>query len=237
MHDNVSLTCKAVLFDMDGTLVDSTRVVELAWGWWAARHRIPLETVLSFSHGRPTIATMEHFLPARDHAEELEEMARYEETQIEGILAVPGATRVVHALQNYPWAIVTSAWRTLAEARVIAAGLPLPKVIVPVDEIRNGKPHPEGYLHAAKRLGVAPKDCLVFEDTRPGIEAGVKAGMQVIGLLTTVPVHDLRHRPLIRDFRDLTIQPDGECLKLVLRDQSQSVDERGSEASLNIVSN
>lgn len=237
MDDNVSLTCKAVLFDMDGTLVDSTRVVERAWSWWAARHGIPLEAVLSFAHGRPTIATMEHFLPAQDHTEELEEMARYEETQIEGILAVPGAARVVHALQNYRWAIVTSAWRTLAEARVIAAGLPLPRVIVPVDEIRHGKPHPEGYLLAAERLGVAPKECLVFEDTRPGIEAGIKAGMQVVGLLTTVPAHHLRHRPLIRDFRDLTIQPDGECLKVVLRDQSQSVDERESELSLKIVSN
>lgn len=108
---------------------------------------------------------------------------------------------------------------------------------MPVDEIRHGKPHPEGYLHAAERLGVAPRECLVFEDTRPGIEAGVRAGMQVVGLLTTVPAHHLRRRPLIRDFRDLTIQPDGECLKLALRDQSQSVDERGSEASLNIVSN
>jgi mannitol-1-/sugar-/sorbitol-6-phosphatase len=206
-----------VLFDMDGTLVDSTRVVELAWGWWAARHELPLEGVLSFSHGRPTIATMEHFLPARDHTKELEEMERYEETQLEGVLAVAGATQIVHSLQNHPWAIVTSAWRKLAEARLIAAGLPIPKVIVPVDEIRNGKPHPEGYLLAAGRLGVAPTECLVFEDTRPGIEAGVNAGMQVVALLTTFPSENLRHHPLIQDFRDVTIQPDRECLKLELR--------------------
>ena len=217
MGGNVNLTCKAVLFDMDGTLVDSTGVVELAWGWWAARHGIPLEAVLSFAHGRPTIATMEHFLPTRDHTEELEEMDRYEETQLEGILAVPGVKLVVHALQNHPWAIVTSAWRTLAEARVIAAGLPLPKVIVPVDEIGNGKPHPEGFLRAAEQLGIAPSECVVFEDTRPGIEAGVNAGMQVVALLTTAPAHRLRHRPAIRDFRDVTIQPDGECIKLELK--------------------
>jgi hypothetical protein len=77
MGCNLNLRCKAVLFDMDGTLVDSTVVVELAWGWWAARHGLPLEAVLSFAHGRPTIATMEHFLPARDHTQELEEMERY----------------------------------------------------------------------------------------------------------------------------------------------------------------
>ena len=124
-------------------------------------------------------------------------------------------------------AIVTSAWRKLAEARVIAAGLPLPKVIVPVDEIRNGKPHPEGFLLAAERLGVKPAECLVFEDTRPGIEAGMSAGMQVVGLLTTVPAHQLGHRPLIRDFRDVRIQVDGEESKVAVADQSQSVGEPG----------
>jgi len=214
----VNLTCKAVLFDMDGTLVDSTRVVERNWGWWAKRHGIPLETVLAFSHGRPTIATMQHFLPGQNHIEELDEMARYEETQLEGIVAVPGATRVVSALQDHPWAIVTSAWRTLAEARVIAAGLPLPKVIVPVDEIRNGKPDPESFLRAAECLGVPPKECVVFEDTRPGIEAGVNAGMKVVALLTTTSAQQLRHQPLIRDFRDVTIRHEAERLNVEIRE-------------------
>lgn len=203
---------------MDGTLVDSTRVVEDAWRRWAKRHSVPLQTVLAFSHGCPAVATMDHFLPGRDHTEELDEMARYEETQFEGILAVPGARQVVHALRNHPWAIVTSAWRTLAEARVLAAGLPLPKVIVPVDEIRNGKPDPEGFLCAASQLGVPPEECLVFEDTRPGIEAGIKAGMQVVAILTTVPADQLAHRPLIRDFRDVTIRAQGERLHVELRD-------------------
>ena len=215
-HSSLNLNCKAVLFDMDGTLVDSTSIVERCWGRWAERHGIPLEAVLSFSHGRPTRATLEHFLPSRDHTRELEEMDRYEETQLEGILAVPGAVKVVQALQNHPWAIVTSAWRTLAEARVLAAGLPLPNIMVPVDEIRNGKPHPEGFLLAAELLGVAPEQCLVFEDTRPGIEAGVSAGMQVVGLLTTTTADHLKHRPLIRDFRDVTIQGEGDSIKVAL---------------------
>ena len=213
-----TVTCKALLFDMDGTLVDSTRVVVRAWERWAQRHGISLEALLEFSHGRPTVATMEHFLPGRDHTEALGEMARYEETEFDGIVAVPGAAQVVAAMRNYPWAIVTSAWRTLAEARVQAAGLPLPPVIVPVDEIRNGKPDPEGFLRAAERLGVAAHECLVFEDTRPGIEAGLAAGMQVVGLLTTVPAGQLRHRPLIRDFRDVTVQPDGDSLAVAIAD-------------------
>ena len=147
-------------------------------------------------------------------------MARYEETEMEGILAVPGAIQIVSALSKHPWAIVTSAWRTLAETRVAAAGLPIPKVIVPVDEIRNGKPDPEGFLCAAERLGVPPEECLVFEDTRPGIEAGINAGMQVVGILTTMPASQLRHRPLIRDFRDVAIRPEGGNLKVDLRDAS-----------------
>jgi sugar-phosphatase len=217
----VRISCKAILFDMDGTLVVSTRAVETAWGWWAARHQLTLQTVLSFSHGRPTIATMKHFFPGQDHTEELKEMEHYTESQIEGILAVPGAGQVLHSLQNHPWGIVTSAWRTLAEARIRVAGLPLPNVIVPVNEIRDGKPEPEGFLHAAERLGVAPEECLVFEDTRPGIEAGLNAGMQVVGLLTTVSAEKLRHRPLIQDFGDVTIEFGGKRLMVELRDRSQ----------------
>src|SRR5689334_2908451 len=95
----LNVTCKAVLFDMDGTLVDSNRIVELAWNRWATRHGIPLQTVLAFSHGRPTLDTMQHFIPQRDHSEELKEMERYEETQLEGIMAVPGAIDVVDAMR------------------------------------------------------------------------------------------------------------------------------------------
>jgi mannitol-1-/sugar-/sorbitol-6-phosphatase len=234
MSDLVSVRCGAVLFDMDGTLVDSAQVVELAWRWWAVRNNIAFGDVLSFSHGRPTLATLEHFLPGQDHSEELDELSRFEETQTEGILEVRGAAEFLHALQkqNHPWAIVTSAWRKLAEIRVIAAGLPLPGVIVPVDEIRNGKPDPEGFLRAAEQLGVAPEDCLVFEDTRPGIDAGLSAGMKVVGLLTTFSAEELKHQPLIDDFRGVAIRREGKFLKIEFRDRSQRAVESGSDAIL-----
>jgi sugar-phosphatase len=89
---------------------------------------------------------------------------------------------------------------------------------VPADEIRNGKPDPEGFLRAAELLEVPPEECLVFEDTRPGIEAGMNAGMQVVAILTTVPANQLRHRPLIRDFRDVAIRSEGDHLKVDVRD-------------------
>lgn len=187
-------------------------------GWWAARHCIPLEEVLSFSHGRPAVATLEHFLPGRNHLEELEELSRFLEAQTDGILAVPGALELVGVLEakNHPWAIVTSAWRKLAETHVGAAGLPLPRVIVSVDEIRNGKPDPEGFLLAADQLGVAPAQCIVFEDTRPGIDAGLSAGMQVVGLLTTYSAQELRHELLVCDFPDVAVHGEGEFLEIEL---------------------
>jgi sugar-phosphatase len=221
MGELVTVRSKAMLFDMDGTLVNSTQVVERAWRSWAARHGIPVADVLSFSHGRPTIATLEHFLPGRDHSEELKELARFEETETKGIVAVRGAADLLLSLQalNHPWAVVTSAWRKLAETRIVAAGLPLPGVIVPIDEIRNGKPDPEGFLCAAGQLGVAAEECIVFEDTRPGIEAGLRAGMQVVGLLTTFSAQQLQHRPLIDDFRNVEIRTDGDSLRIELRVQ------------------
>ena len=196
---------------MDGTLVDSTAVVERAWAWWAKRHRLSLAEILRFSHGRPTAATFEHFQPGVDHTLELAEMVAFEETELDGIRAVPGAETVVQAAQQGAWAVVTSAPRKLAFKRISAAGLPLPRVLVPIDEIHNGKPDPEGFLLAAERLGVDPNDCLVFEDTRPGIQAGLNAGMQVIGLLTTMTAADLAHQPLTKDFRDVSVTalPDG----------------------------
>ena len=198
--------CAALLFDMDGTLVDSTAVVERVWGWWAERHHLPLLDVLAFSHGRPTRDTMEYFLPATDVGAEAQEMQRYEENQTDGILPVAGAKEAVLAARKGTWGVVTSAPRLLAERRLVAAGLQVPDVLVPVDEIERGKPDPEGYLKAAKLLRVAPDRCVVFEDTRPGIEAAEAAGMRAIGLLTTFPAEILGCEWVIRDFRDIRLE-------------------------------
>ena len=211
------MQCAAILFDMDGTLVDSTAIVERAWQAWATKHQLRVADILRFSHGRPSNATMEHFLPGRDHSSDIAEMSRFEETEMTGIKAVAGAEGVMETVEHGRWAIVTSAWRTLAVARVRAARLPVPKVLIPVDEIENGKPHPEGYLRAASTLGVVPADCLVFEDTRPGIEAGLNAGMQVVGLMTTHDAAELAHGALIRDFRDVTVQSKGAGFQVHLQ--------------------
>lgn len=149
---------------------------------------------------------MEHFLPGIDVGVEAEEMERYEENQTGGILAVAGAKEAMLAARKGAWGVVTSAPRLLAERRLVAAELPVPDVLVPVDEIERGKPDPEGYLKAAKLLGIAPGRCVVFEDTRPGIQAAEAAGMRAIGLLTTFPAEILGCEWAIRDFRDIRLE-------------------------------
>ena len=115
---SLTLTCRGLLFDMDGTLVDSTAVVEAAWGWWAKRHDIPLETVLSVLPWAPNRRDHEEFLPGQDHTAEMEEMERLRGSTGGRHSGSAGSQQVVRAVQNHPWAIVTSAWRALAEARV-----------------------------------------------------------------------------------------------------------------------
>lgn len=209
------ITCAAVLFDMDGTLVDSTAIVESAWEAWANRHSLPLAGILAFSHGRPTRETMDHFRPGLDCSSDAAEMLQYEERTIDGITAVAGAREAVLAVQNAAWAVVTSATRRLAEIRLTAAGLPIPCVLVSSEDIRHGKPDPEGYLKAAARLNVAPADCLVFEDTWAGIEAARRAGMRAIGLLTTVAEERLGCDCVIEDFRRTRLERRGTGVEIV----------------------
>jgi len=153
---------------------------------------------------------MEHFRPGADIGAEAAEMERYEENRIDGIIAVAGAMVAVQEAQKGPWGVVTSAPRLLAERRLAAAGFPVPSVLVPVDEIERGKPDPEGYWKAAQLLNVASSKCIVFEDTRPGIEAAQAAGMTAIGLLTTFPAEALGCVWTIRNFLDIRVERAGE---------------------------
>jgi sugar-phosphatase len=162
---------------MDGTLVDSTPVVERAWTWWAQRRQLSLREVLPFSHGRPTAATFEQFLPGVDHTVELKEMLAFEETGLSGVVPIPGADASVESSRTKSLGRRNSATRQLAVTRITASGLPLPNVLIPVDEIQQGKPEPEDTYSRPRDSVSTPKDCLVFEDTVPGIQAGLNAGM------------------------------------------------------------
>ncbi|MFD5215546.1 HAD-IA family hydrolase [Microbacterium sp. NPDC058345] len=202
-----TIRARAVLLDMDGTLVDSTAVVERLWLQWAKPHGIDPERVLSVVHGRQGHQSMAILLPERDHAINLlenQQMLERETGDVEGVVAIGGAQRLLEALQPHPHAIVTSADVALMTARMDAAGLTVPALAVTAESVTASKPHPEGFLKAAASLQVDPADCVVFEDSPAGIEAGLAAGMVVIGVgphaAANAPTHavaDLTHVSIV----------------------------------------
>lgn len=198
--------CEAILFDMDGTLVDSTGCVERTWRLWTAKHRLDFEALMQVSHGRQNHETIRLIAPHLDTPEEKDFLVRTEEDCREGIIAVAGARALLDGLPPEAWAVVTSAWRRLAEIRLTCADLPMPPVLVTADDVPRSKPNPDGFLEAAARLGVDPAACLVFEDAHAGIEAAQAAGMPVIGVTTTFPREQLGCEWCIADFRAVTVR-------------------------------
>jgi mannitol-1-/sugar-/sorbitol-6-phosphatase len=210
------VTCQAVLFDMDGTLVDSTAVVERQWARWAARRRVSLAAVLAVSHGRPTLETLSLVAPQWATRAEAEAVEATEAGDDEGIVAVTGARELASALPAGAWGVVTSAGRALAIARLTAAGLPVPHVLITADDVPRGKPDPAGYREAARRLAARPEHCLVFEDAPVGVRAGLEAGSMVIGLTTTFDDLDgCAHR--VADLSSVRLVDGGPPLRLEVR--------------------
>jgi mannitol-1-/sugar-/sorbitol-6-phosphatase len=186
------LHARALLLDMDGTLVNSDAVVERCWRRWAVRHGLDPESVLRVVHGRQGHATMAALLPDRPMAQNYAEnavMLAEETADTEGVVPVPGAPAFLSALANRPHALVTSASEELARTRMAAAGLALPPVMVTAERVSASKPDPEGFLKGAAELGFAPADCLVFEDAEVGIAAAKAAGMRVVGVGPRAAAH------------------------------------------------
>lgn len=208
-----ALTARAILFDMDGVLVDSRAVVERAWRWWAAGHGLAAEPLLRVAHGRRTSDTLREVCPDLATPEEVARLDGAELRDFEGIVAVPGAQELTASLPRTSWAVVTSAGRTLALGRLAAAGIDPPDWMVTSDDVPRGKPAPDGYLLAAARFGAEPADCLVVEDTPPGIAAGRAAGMRVVALTTTYEPDRLAGAHLVvTDLRGLSVTATGAGL-------------------------
>ena len=184
--------CAALLFDMDGVLIDSTPAVARVWSRWAVEHGFDPEEVVARAHGRPSLTTVRDYLPNSDHEAENREVERREIEDLEGVIPLPGALDLLASLPSNRWTIVTSCTRRLAEVRIRAAGLPLPERLITSNDITHGKPHPEPYLTGASILGFSPGEYVVVEDAPAGVRSGKAAGAKVIAFRTTAPDSVLR---------------------------------------------
>lgn len=211
----LTLRARALLLDMDGTLVHSTGEVETVWRLWCRRHRLDPEPVLTMCHGVRSREVIRTLAPQLDLAQEvalLDELEIHHTGQAE---ALAGARTLLASLPVERWALVTSASQRVARHRLRSAGLPLPALLVGAEDVEHGKPDPEPYLLAAERLGLAAADCLVFEDAPAGISSALRAGCRV------VQVGDWQRlspgiSALIQDWRQVSVVVEAEGLQLTL---------------------
>ncbi|MDD0968809.1 MULTISPECIES: HAD family hydrolase [Pseudomonas] len=201
----------AFLFDMDGTVLNSIAAAERIWSAWAVRHGVNVETFLPTIHGVRAIDTITRLnLSGVDAEAQAAFITEAEIEDVEGIVEIPGAAAFLKSLPADRWAMVTSAPRDLALRRMAAAGIPEPAVMITAEDVTAGKPDPAGYRLAAKRLGLEPSDCLIFEDATVGIQAAEAAGAPLM-IITTTHQHPLETaHATIASYRDIALSIDSD---------------------------
>jgi len=213
--------CAAVLFDLDGTLVDSTKVVSRIWGEWAKRQGLDPEWVIHVAHGQRTydsVKTVAPYLTVEQQHQAFKDIEGREIVETDGLVIFEGSKQLLDSLPRNRWTIVTSGTRPLAEARLRAAGLPIPAQMVTADDVENGKPHPEPYLKGAKLLGVSPAECVVVEDAPSGVRLAQAAGMKTIAVPTTYAARDLHGADVIApDLASLSADASNSVIRLRIR--------------------
>jgi sugar-phosphatase len=207
----------AFLFDMDGTLINSIASANRVWTRWAQEHGLDPRPILRVMHGVRAIDTIRGLnVPGMDVDREAELLTQAEIDAVEGIVPIKGALELLRALPVDRWAVVTSAPRELAVHRLGAAGVPKPRIMVAAEDVTRGKPAPDGYLLAARKLEVEARQCLVWEDTQAGASAAEAAGMDVI-LISATHHEPLQTRhPVVVDYDGVTATVDGDGM-LALR--------------------
>jgi sugar-phosphatase len=212
------LACGAVLFDSDGVLVDSDESVQFAWTRWARALGLSPDEVLPMVHDGRSIETVRLLIEGPQRAEALAMVDRFELEDAARVAAIPGADALVRSIPRARWAVITSAVAALARARLSAAGLPDPPVLVAAEDVVNGKPDPGGYLAAARALHSSPADALVLEDSAAGVQAARAAGVQhVVGVGERAL--DTDADVVVRDLRDLSWDINGMTVRTTIRDR------------------
>lgn len=211
----VSIRCKGILFDMDGILISSLGSVERSWTKWALLRGIDPVQSLRIAHGRRAIDTLAELRPDLDAEAELKVIEDLEIADNEGLTVLPGVLGLLRALPRDRWTVVTSATERLARARLAAAGVPVPELLVTANQVTRGKPHPEPFQAGAALLRLAPEECVVFEDSTAGAKAGRAAGCTVVATTFSHPVEtlDAAHY-LVNDITGLEVRRDGDGLTL-----------------------
>ncbi|WP_019616109.1 HAD-IA family hydrolase [Psychromonas ossibalaenae] len=177
------LVTKALLFDLDGTLVDTTTAVETLWEAWADKHKIDAAPIFAEMHGTHGKVIIAKYAPHLDIKTEITQLLIDEEKLSRNVTAVPGAKSMLENLGEVPWGIVTMSSKRVALTKLKAAGLPVPHILVTADDVLQSKPDPAPYLKGAQWLDIEPQNCLVFEDAQAGIESGLNAGMSVAQIM------------------------------------------------------
>ena len=211
----LTLRAEALLLDMDGTLVHSTTEVETVWRLWCQGHRLDPAPVLAMCHGVRSREVIRALAPQLDLAREVALLDELEIQHAEVAEAVAGASAVLAALAPDRWALVTSASQRVARHRLASAGLPLPRLLIGAEDVVRGKPDPEPYLLAARQLGLAPADCLVFEDAPAGIRSALQAGCQVVQIGGDKRL-DGGVRARLEDWRQIRLTEDEAGLQLCM---------------------
>ena len=204
-----SFSCSAILFDLDGVLLDSTRVVAQQYTRWALENGLDPAEVMKAAHGVRTLEVVQRVAP---HLDAVAETRKIEDREAvaDGIVAIPGAVALLNTIPRGRWCVVTSGTRYLATTRMRRFGIPVPEILVTADDVNHGKPDPEPYRRGAELLKANPTDCVVFEDAPAGIRSAHAAGMKVISLPTTYPASEIHEADvIIAGLGSLKVSPDG----------------------------
>lgn len=188
---SVVIHCQGILFDMDGVLISSLGSVERSWAKWAKMRGVDIAQVREIAHGRRAIDVLAMLCPDLDSQAELELIEEIEVRDNDGLTALPGVPELLAALPRDRWTVVTSATERLARVRLAAGGIPVPESLVTADQVTAGKPHPQPYLTGAELLGFRPEECVVFEDSSSGAQAGRAAGCTVVATTFSHPINVL----------------------------------------------
>jgi len=211
-----NFSCRAILFDLDGVLVDSTGAVDREWRDWGRRKGVDGDAIMAIAHGVRTIEVIRRVAPHLDAEIEASAIESHEAGDQSGVVVMPGALELVKSIPDGHWGVVTSGSRLLAANRLLYCGLPVPEVLGTSDDVTHGKPHPEPYLKGAEGLGFAAAECVVIEDAPAGIAAARAAGMRVIGLASTYKAEKLSEADVVvKDFRELSVKTSDGRLRVI----------------------